>query len=160
MFWYVLFYKDLIVLHHGDNNFLYSFDICIKFTLSLIIWTMKIWQHLTWCLLFYDKNMFVRKKNILPWSNLEVPPFGKFVTEVLFFRSSRSRMFFKIGVLKNLAIFTGKRLCWPLQAFFYREHLRWLLLDFRGSKYFFELNLVFIADSHTGVYSELLWKYE
>ena len=81
---------------------------------------MKIRQHLTWCLLFYDKNMFVRKKNILPWSNLEVPPFRKFVTEVLFFRSSRSRMFFKIGVLKNFAIFTGKRLCWPLQAFFYR----------------------------------------
>ena len=120
MFWYVLFYKHLIVLHHGDNNFLYSFDICIKFTLSLIIWTMKIWQHLTWCLLFYDKNMFVRKKNILPWSNLEVPPFRKFVTEVMFFWSSRSRMFFKIGVLKNFAIFTGKRLCWPLQAFFYR----------------------------------------
>ena len=27
-------------------------------------------------------------------------------------RSSRSRMFFKIGVLKNLAIFTVKHLCW------------------------------------------------
>ena len=29
-------------------------------------------------------------------------------------------MFFKIGILKNFAIFTGKHLCWPLQAFFYR----------------------------------------
>ena len=29
-------------------------------------------------------------------------------------RSSRSRMFFKIGVLKNFAIFTGKYLCWSL----------------------------------------------
>ena len=28
------------------------------------------------------------------------------------YRSSRSQMFFKIGVLKNLAIFTGKHLCW------------------------------------------------
>ena len=31
------FYKNLIVLHHGDNNFLFHFDICIKFTLSLIL---------------------------------------------------------------------------------------------------------------------------
>ena len=29
-------------------------------------------------------------------------------------RSSRSQMFFKIGVLKNSAILTGKRLCWSL----------------------------------------------
>ena len=29
-------------------------------------------------------------------------------------------MFFKIGALKNFAIFTGKHSCWPLQAFFYR----------------------------------------
>ena len=29
-------------------------------------------------------------------------------------RSSRSQMFFKIGVLKNFAILTGKRLCWSL----------------------------------------------
>ena len=29
-------------------------------------------------------------------------------------RSSRSQMFFKIGVLKNLAIFTRKHLCWSL----------------------------------------------
>ena len=27
-------------------------------------------------------------------------------------RSSRSQMFFKIGVLKNFANFTGKHLCW------------------------------------------------
>ena len=47
-------------------------------------------------------------------------PLGKFVTEVLIFRSSRSQMFFKIGVLKNFAIFTGKNLCWPLHTFFYR----------------------------------------
>ena len=34
---------------------------------------------------------------------------------MLVFRSSLSQMFFK-----NFAIFTGKHLCWPLQAFFYR----------------------------------------
>ena len=28
------------------------------------------------------------------------------------FRSSRSQMFYKIGVLKNFAKFTGKHLCW------------------------------------------------
>ena len=29
-------------------------------------------------------------------------------------RNSRSKMFFKIGGLKNFAIFTGKHLCWSL----------------------------------------------
>ena len=73
-------------------------------------------------------------------------------------RSNRSQMFFKIGVLKNLANFTGKHLCWnlfliklqalspvtllkgtPAHVFsceicemfkniFFIEHLRWLLL--------------------------------
>ena len=50
----------------------------------------------------------------------ELQPSSKFVTEVLIFRRSRSRMFFKIGALKKFAIFTGKHLCWPLQTFFYR----------------------------------------
>ena len=44
-------------------------------------------------------------------------------------------MFFKLGVLENFATFTGKHLCWSLQAFFYRTPTA-LLLDFRGSKYF------------------------
>ena len=30
------------------------------------------------------------------------------------FRSSRSQMFFKKGILKNFVIFTGKHLCWSL----------------------------------------------
>ena len=50
----------------------------------------------------------------------ELQPSSKFVTEVLIFRRSRSRMFFKTGALKKFAIFTGKHLCWPLQTFFYR----------------------------------------
>ena len=33
---------------------------------------------------------------------------------VLYCRSSRSQMFFKIGVLKNFAIFRRKHLCWSL----------------------------------------------
>ena len=43
-------------------------------------------------------------------------------------------MFFKIDVLKNFAIFTGKHLCWSLfykifKSSFFIEHLRWLLLQ-------------------------------
>ena len=56
------FHKNLIVLHHGDNNFLFCFDICIKFTLSAIISTMEKWQHLSWCVPIYDKKMLERKK--------------------------------------------------------------------------------------------------
>ena len=67
VFWYVVSYRNLIFLHHGDNNFLFYFDICIKFTLSLIfsLEEMKMkkkWQHLTWCVLFSDKNMSERKQ--------------------------------------------------------------------------------------------------
>ena len=43
VFWCVLFYENLIVLHHGDNNFLFYFEICIKFILSIITLTMKKW---------------------------------------------------------------------------------------------------------------------
>ena len=63
-------------------------------------------------------------------------------------RSSRSHIFFKMGVFKNFAVFTGKLLCWSLfliklQAFrclsvniakslrvaLFTKHLRWLLLQ-------------------------------
>ena len=39
---------------------------------------------------------------------------------MIMFRSNRSQMFFKIVVLKNLAIFTGKHLCW---CFFFNKVL-------------------------------------
>ena len=71
------------------------------------------------------------------------------------YRSSRLQLFFKMGVLKNFAIFTGKHLCWSLflikypafrattllkggfpaniakflRTTFYIESLRWLLLN-------------------------------
>ena len=32
----------------------------------------------------------------------------------IIFRSSCTQMFFKIGVIRNFAIFTGKHLCWSL----------------------------------------------
>ena len=40
--------------------------------------------------------------------------YGKVRSWRLTNRSSRSQMLFKIGVLKNLTIFTGKHLCWSL----------------------------------------------
>ena len=67
-------------------------------------------------------------------------------------------MFFKIGVLKNFETFTGKHLCWPLQAFFYRTPT--VAASGFSRKQFFQLNLVFIADSCTGFFSELLYKQE
>ena len=56
---------------------------------------------------------------------------------MLIFRNSRcrSQIFFKIGVLKNFAISTGKQ--WSPCSPSFTEHLRWLLLDFPDSKYFF-----------------------
>ena len=41
VFWDVLFYKNVIVLHHGEWNIIFYFNICIIFTLSTIISTMK-----------------------------------------------------------------------------------------------------------------------
>ena len=40
--------------------------------------------------------------------------FVVFFVELWTNRSSRSEMFFEIGVLKNSALFTGKHLCWSL----------------------------------------------
>ena len=62
------------------------------------------------------------------------------------FRSSRSQMFFKIGILKNFAIFTGKKLCrslflkqlqaWrPLETFILKLNKDYVL-PFIKSRYF------------------------
>ena len=70
--------------------------------------------------------------------------------------SSRSQMFFKIGVLKRFVILTGKYLCWSLflinfvketptqvcsceywkifKNSFFVEHIRWLLLQALNNK--------------------------
>ena len=54
---------------------------------------------------------------------------------MLIYRNSLSQIYFKIGVLKNFAIFTGKH--WNPWSPSFTEHLQWFLLDFRDSKYFF-----------------------
>ena len=62
--WYEVFFdKRLIVLHHGDNTFLYYFDNCIKLKLSAIILAMEKWQHFTWCLNYItlDKTCYTTK---------------------------------------------------------------------------------------------------
>ena len=61
-------YKNLIVLHHGENNFPFCFDICIKFTLSTMNPTMKK-SHLTY---HVKQQLFERKKAITekPWQNM------------------------------------------------------------------------------------------
>ena len=71
-------------------------------------------------------------------------------------------MFFKIVVLKKLCIlqYSQENTCAGRSRPSFTEHLRWLLLNFRGSRYFIQLALVFAADSNTGVCSELLWKHE
>ena len=43
LFWYELFYKNIVVIHRVDNAFLFNFDICLKFTLLTAISTMKKW---------------------------------------------------------------------------------------------------------------------
>ena len=63
-------------------------------------------------------------------------------------------MFLKISQDSQESTCAGP--CRPL----FTEHLRWRLLDFSCSKYFFQLNLVFIADSRTRFCSELLWKHD
>ena len=69
----------------------------------------------------------------------------------MIFKRSRSRMFLKIDALKKFAIFTGKHLCWPLQAFFYRTlTVTAATFSLQQIVFFFQVNLVFIADRHTG----------
>ena len=52
-------------------------------------------------------------------------------------RSSRLQMFFKIGVLKNFAIFTGKHLCWNL--FLIMLHARPFRNEIFGMVYIFHV---------------------
>ena len=93
------------------------------------------------CSKIYDTK---RSKRI----NQESSVSGKFVTDVLIFRSSCSQMFSKRGILKNFSILEplfDKLSCRPS----FTEHLRWLLLDFRDSKHFFSAELgIYWTQSH------------
>ena len=57
----------------------------------------------------------------------------EFITDILIFSSSCSQMIFKVSVLKNFAVLEPLSNNKPS----FTEHLRWLLPNFCGSKYFF-----------------------
>ena len=83
---------------------------------------------------------------------------SEFVTKMLIFRSSRSQMFFKIGVLKNFSI--SEPLPNKVAGLFYRTHTLVASEFLRQPILFWQLNMLFIADSHTGFCSGLFWKHE
>ena len=92
-----------------------------------------------------------QKKKKKKKKNQKCSPFGKFVTEVLIFRISRSQMFFKIGVLKNLAILepvSNKNAGLLLQ-----NTCGGCFSIFAAANTFFQRNSVFIADSPSGFVS-------
>ena len=61
------------------------------------------------------------------------------------FKSSRSQMFFKIGVLKNFAIFAGKHLCW---SYFLIKLQAW------------RFAILLKRDSNTGVFLGILQNFK
>ena len=135
------FYENLIVLHHGDNNFLFYFDMCIKFTLLTITQRWRndnILLDICFKTTFHDKKIWEKKNNrktltkylhnktIHCHSKIQgtAKSFKRIKKFRSYFRSVNLSMrcwlmLFKIGALKNLVKFTEKHLCWPLQAFFY-----------------------------------------
>ena len=78
----------------------------------------------------------------------------------MIFRSSRSLMFFKIGVLKNFETSTRISSALALADFLLHNTYGSCFWIFAAANTFFQLNLVFIADSCTDIRSKLLWKYE
>ena len=178
-------YKTLTVPHHGDNNFLFCFDISIKFTFNNICNDEEmITSHLRCVInqLFYDKNIieknnylgktshitklflhskiyytkwFKRMKefrNYLPSVNLSLScahfqkqPF------INVFQNRCSWKFYNIRmqkpVLKPVFIkVAGLLLLKTYDVCF------WIFL----AANFFQPNLVFIADSRTGFFSDFV----
>ena len=64
-------------------------------------------------------------------------------------------MFFKIDVLKNFELFTGKHQYWPLQAFFYRTYMV-AVSGFSWKQILFSAESGIIADSRNSFCSGLL----
>ena len=80
------------------------------------------------------------------------------VTEVLIFRSSRSQMFFKRGALKNLSRL--EPLSNKVADLLLQNTYGGCFQIFVVANTFFQLNLVFIADSRTDFYSWVPRKHE
>ena len=93
---------------------------------------------------------------ILKWLKFKV--FFPSVNLSLIFKSSRSQMFFKIGVLKNFAIlvpFSNK-----VAGFLLQNTYNGCFWIFVAENTFLQLNFVFIADNCTNFCPRLLWKHE
>ena len=75
------------------------------------------------------------------------------------FSEAAVQMFFKIVVLKNFAIFTGKNLCWPLHTFFYRTPTLAASGFSRQQIFFSAESDIYCWQSHLFC-PELLWKHE
>ena len=88
--------------------------------------------------------MIIRFRNYLPLGNMLL----RWFSEAVVYRCFSKRVFLKISQYSQENTCGGP--CRPS----FTEHLQWLVLDFRGSKYFFQLNLP------TGFCGELLWKHE
>ena len=85
---------------------------------------------------------------------------SEFVTYMLIFTSSRSKMFFKISVLKNFAVIKEALSNNKVTELLLQNTYGACFWIFVTANTFFLLNMVFIADSHTGFCSGLLWKHE
>ena len=100
--------------------------------ISLKIAAIKTWN----CGSKFCKKLLFMKKGI--------------ISSITKCRSRHSQMFFKIGVLKNFAIFIGKHLCWSLFLIKLRklQHLRTstsvnkLTLRIKDSQCSFQVNIV------------------
>ena len=82
----------------------------------------------------------------------------EFITKVLIFRSSRSQMFIKIGVLKNFTVL--EPLYNKVAGVLLQNTYGVCFWNFAAADTFSQLNLAFIANSYTGFCSRLLWKHE
>ena len=109
------------------NYRLYVFTLYKNWSLLRIWWHLlkkSLMENLIFCAALVKKSSI--EKFIFWCSNIQKPFFLVLVfspalsgvsipyIELTFNRSSCSQMFFKIGVVKNFAIFTGKYLCWSL----------------------------------------------
>ena len=142
----VLFNKKLIFLHHDDNTFLFYFDTCIKVTLSAITLTKEKWCHLTWWLNYIIKQLFYDIWHLTSFVMIK-KYLGKTCYTIKPFRHSKIKKTHAKRMLKK----KDKK----IQELSLTE-----ILIFATANTFFQLNLVFIAESHTGFRSGILWKYE
>ena len=158
-------YRTGAVVHFTDQNWIHKTVHCIRCVMASKIgftnWNAKIALLRASMVVTYYIKLFRtgadRHKGILMSLLLLV---AETETDLPLVNLSLRWWFFKISILKNFASSTRKHICAGPCSSSFTEHLRWLLVVFPGSKYFFQLNLLFIADSRIGFCSEILWKHK